>query len=397
MGGAVVAFLALAVVALAAAFAWALFSGMKAKLELSRSEIVGVELDKARKEAIDAQVKALETRFSELAATQLAERQSSLVNLNAQNVGNLFKSLRESLQKYEKEIEEAKDETSNSAKRLDANVRELQRFADEARAFTAALKGGNKIQGNKGEEILAGLLSESGFREGHEYDLQVGSQGDGGRPDLCIYDAIGKNAIFVDAKMNIKDFIDAYNMPDDELRRPEKKAALARHVSRIKLQITGLSEKDYPHTVKPKKDGYTPLPLVAMFCPFNAVLEAALIEDPSLMQFAYERNVVLVTPTTLWGYLLLVSHGWRRFEAERKIDEIQELGGKVVEKIDELLQDIANIGASLDKARDAYERLSKHAGAKGQMSVKRAAEDLLGYGVAPSKRLKIVGSAESAQ
>lgn len=394
MGSIAIAVLALAVVALAAALVWALVAATKAKLALERSEIVGRELDMARKEAIDAQVKALETRFGELAATQLAERQSSLVNLNAQNVGNLFKSLKESLQKYEKEIEEAKSETSNSAKRLDANVRELQRFADEARAFTAALKGGNKIQGNKGEEILASLLAESGFTEGREYDQQIGSQSDAGRPDLCIYDALGTNAIYVDAKMNIKDFIDAYNMPDDEMRRPEKKAALARHVTRIKKQIQDLSDKDYPHTVKPKKEGYAPLPLVAMFCPFNAVLEAALQEEPSLMHFAFERNIVLVTPTTLWGYLLLVSHGWRRVEAERKIEDIQALGGKVVEKIDELMQDILNIGAALEKATESYERLSKHAGEKGQMSVKRVAEELMGYGVSPSKKLKAVGAAE---
>ena len=137
------------------------------------------------------------------------------------------------------------------------------------------------------------------------------------------------------------------------------------------------------------KEGYENLPLVAMFCPFNAILEAALAVDPALVQYAYEKGIVLVTPLTLWGYLWLVSWGWKQREVERRYDEIQSLGRDVVGALDALLNDLETVGDSIEKARVAYESLNKRAtGEKGQMSVRRVARKLLDYGVTPKGKLK---------
>jgi len=264
----------------------------------------------------------------------------------------------------------------------------LQNFADKAQAFTAALVGGNKIQGDKGEEILASILEQSGFQKGIQYDSQLGGQ-DEGRPDVSIYDAINKHVILVDAKMNIKDYIAACNMPDDEMHKIDKDRALKAHVVGIRRQIDSLSARNYAETVAPKREGYTNLPLVAMFCPFNAVLEAALNQDPALMQYAYERKIVLVTPLTLWGYLWLISWGWKQREVERKFDEIQELGRDVVSALDFLLNDLETVGDSLKKSAKAYDDLYKRATVdKGQMSVRRVAKKLMDYGIVPPGKLK---------
>jgi DNA recombination protein RmuC len=264
----------------------------------------------------------------------------------------------------------------------------LQNFADRAQAFTAALVGGNKIQGNRGEEILAGILEKSGFQKGREYDVQQGSA-DEGRPDVSIYDAINKHVILVDSKMNIKDYIEASGLPDDEAHRVERERFLKAHVAGIKRQIDSLSAKKYAETVTPSREGYTNLPLVAMFCPFNTVLEAALAQDPALMQYAYERGIVIVTPLTLWGYLWLISWGWKQREVERRFDEIQKLGGAVVSALDALVNDLAATGDALAKASKAFESLDRRAtDEKGQMSVRRVARALMDYGVVPTGRLK---------
>ena len=194
--------------------------------------------------------------------------------------------------------------------------------------------------------------------------------------------------ILIDAKMNIKDYIAAFNLLDDAAHKPEKEKAMRAHAASVRRQVDNLAAKDYANVVKPR-DGYVNLPLVAMFCPFNAILEAALAVDPALVQYAYEKGIVLVTPLTLWGYLWLVSWGWKQHEVERRYDEIQSLGRDVVGALDALLNDLATVGDSLEKARAAYESLNKRAtDEKGQMSVRRVARKLLDYGVMPKGKLK---------
>ena len=228
----------------------------------------------------------------------------------------LFSDLKAKLDKYEREVEASAKSNASLGVEMRTRIDSLQKFADEARSFTAALVGGNKIQGNKGEDILASLFERSGLVAGTHYDLQVGSR-DEGRPDACVYDVRNHCEILIDSKMNIKDYIAACGLPDDAAHKAERERFLKAHVARIKEQVDNLAAKDYANRVTPK-EGYTNLPLVAMFCPFDAVLEAALAIDPALVQYAYEKGIVLVTPLTVWGYLWLVSWGLRQHEVERR-------------------------------------------------------------------------------
>lgn len=345
------------------------------------------ELNATKSEDLKLQREALRNEFAELATRLLGEKQGDLTRANADSVKMLFTDLKERLDRYEKRVETATVNSQQLGAEMKTRVDSLQEFAKEARAFTSALVGGNKIQGNKGEDILANLLEQSGLQKDVHYETQAGLR-DEGRPDVKIYDVRNHHVIFIDAKMNIKDYIAAYNLPDDAAHKEEKKRALKQHVTSIRRQIDGLAAKDYANTIAPR-EGFVNLPLVAMFCPFNTVLEAALIEDPALVQYAYEKGIVLVTPLTLWGYLWLVSWGWKQHEVERKYDEIQELGRDVVTAVDSLLNDLSTVGDALEKARTAYDGLYRRATEdKGQMSVKRVARKLLEYGVMPKGRLK---------
>ena len=371
----------------AAALCYALFRARVALAEAEARRLSQEEVARAKADELSAQRESLKSEFARLASDLLGAKQSALAQANETSVRSLFSDLKAKLDKYERDVEDSAKSNASLGVEMKAHVAGLQRFADEARAFTAALTGGNKIQGNKGEEILASLFERSGLVAGTHYDLQVGSR-DEGRPDACVYDVRNHCEILVDSKMNIKDYIAACGLPDDAAHKPERDRLLKAHVARIKEQIDGLAAKDYANKVTPK-EGYTNLPLVAMFCPFNAVLEAALAVDPALVQYAYEKGIVLVTPLTLWGYLWLVSWGWRQHEVERRYDEIQALGGEVVAAVDSLLDDLETMGKSIGAAQKAYDDLHRRATEdKGRMSVRRVARNLLDYGVSPKGKVK---------
>jgi DNA recombination protein RmuC len=346
-----------------------------------------LSLEQARNAEFSAQRQQLKSEFSSLASEILIDKQSALARANEDSVRVLFSGLKERLDKYEEGVASVARINMNMGAEMKSHVDSLQKFATEARSFVSALIGGNKIQGNKGEEILANILQQSGLKQGIHYDVQTGMREEG-RPDVSIYDVRNSHVILVDSKMNIKDYISAYNLPDDAAHKEEKSRALKAHVASIKRQVDILSSKDYANKVTPK-EGFVNLPLVAMFCPFDTILEAALVVDPTLVQYAYERNIVFVTPLTLWGYLWLVSWGWKQREVERKYDEIQSRGRDVVNAVDALLNDISAMGDALEKAHRAYDSLYKRATLeKGQMSIKRVAKNLLEYGVQPKGRLK---------
>jgi DNA recombination protein RmuC len=359
----------------------------EARLAAARQEDAQA-LEAARARVLDAQRETLRQEFGVLAARLLGEQQKNLVEANARSVDGLFRPLREKLEQYEHHVRLAAGENVKLGEHMKTQLSALQQFADRAQAFTAALVGGNKIQGNRGEEILANILAQSGFERGREYDVQTGPAAQG-RPDVSIYDAMNKRIILVDAKMNIKDYIEACNLPDDTLNRPLRERALKAHAASVRKQIDGLSARQYAATLPPSREGYENLPLVAMFCPFNAVLESALAQDPTLMQYAYERSIVLVTPLTLWGYLWLVSWGWKRQAVEKSFDEIQRLGGEVVRALEALVGDLENVGKALGQAQGAYDALYKRVTEdKGRMSVRRVAENLSSYGIASSGKRK---------
>ena len=360
------------------------------ELEIGRRDDQNA-LNEAEARVLAAQRETLKNEFAALAAKLLDEKGQSLAAANEKSVGVLFRQLQERLLKYEAEVEKAAGENTKLGEHMKTQLAALQNFADRAQAFTAALVGGNKMQGNKGEEILAGILEKSGFRKGREYDTQLGAAGEG-RPDASIYDAMNSRIILVDAKMNIKDYISACGLPADDAHKAERERLFKAHAASVRRQIDSLASKNYAETVAPTREGYANLPLVAMFCPFEAILETALEYDPALVQYAYERKIVLVTPLTLWGYLWLVSWGWRQKAVEKRFDEIQAMGKEVVSALDSLVNDIETMGEMLGKAEAAYESLRKRAiGEKGQTSVRRVAKKLMDCGVVPSGKLKRLG------
>ena len=370
---------ALAVVALISVAAtimlWMKYSQAKSQLALQKEVFASKEGEQT------AMRESLKSEFAILAMKLLDEKKSSLSKTNADSVQMLFNDLKGKLDKYEAELKQSAEKNVDMGVQMKTHVESLRKFSEETKSFIDVLKGSNRIQGKLGEDILESILAKSELKKGENYDTQFADMAAGTRPDAIIYDR-NHHAIIIDAKMNIADLVAAYNMPDDPEHRVEKERAMREHAKSVRQQIDNLARKEYASNVTPK-EGYENLPLVAMFCPFNSILEAALEADPGLMQYAYEHNIVIVTPITLWGYLWLVSWGWKRYETERRYDDIQKLGGAVIKAVDALMGDLTDMGSALDKAGSAYASLYKRMTEdKGQMSVKRAAQSLLDYGVA---------------
>ena len=366
---------------------WAKYSQAMSRLAAQKEIFASKEAEQA------AMREALKSEFASLAMKLLDEKKTSLSKTNADSLQTLFNDLKAKLDKYETELKQSAEKNVDMGVQMKTHVESLRKFSEETKSFIDVLKGSNRIQGKLGEDILESILAKSELRKGEHYDTQFADMGAGARPDAIIYDR-NHHAIIIDAKMNIADLVAAYNMPDDPAHRDEKERAMREHAKSVRLQIDNLAGKDYAGKVTPK-EGYENLPLVAMFCPFNSILEAALAADPGLMQYAYEHNIVIVTPITLWGYLWLVSWGWKRYETERRYDDIQRLGGSVIKAVDALLGDLENMGAALDKAKEAYDGLYKRATEeKGQMSVKRAAQSLLNYGEKKKNAAKRLNDAE---
>lgn len=361
---------------------------MLVKYLQARSQLMAQKEISASKESEQAAMReSLKSEFASLAMKLLDEKKTSLSQTNADSVQTLFNDLKVKLDKYETELKQSAEKNVDMGVQMKTHVESLRKFSEETKSFIDVLKGSNRIQGKLGEDILESILAKSELKKGEHYDTQFADMSAGARPDAIIYDR-NHHAIIIDAKMNIADLVEAYNMPDDPEHRGEKERAMREHAKSVRLQIDNLARKDYASNVTPK-EGYENLPLVAMFCPFNSILEAALAADPGLMQYAYEHNIVIVTPITLWGYLWLVTWGWKRYETERRYDDIQKLGGSVIKAVDALLGDLEDMGGALDKAKEMYESLHKRATEeKGQMSVKRAAQSLLNYGVSPKGAAK---------
>ncbi len=231
--GIIILTIVVSVAALAAfgALVWALFRSRIALAEAEAQRRGQEEMNQSLARELDAQRNALRSEFAKMAADLLGDKQGALSKANEESLRTLFGGLRERLDKYEREVEASARSNREMGVEMRTHVDSLQRFAAEARSFTSALIGGNKIQGNKGEEILANLLEKSGLQKGVHYDAQLGAR-DEGRPDVSIYDVRNHHVILIDSKMNIKDYISACNLPDDAAHKEEKARALKAHVAR---------------------------------------------------------------------------------------------------------------------------------------------------------------------
>ncbi len=317
-----------------------------------RSEIKNLQerMEKERQEVEKLQEK-FKTEFQHLAQTILKQNTREFNETSHKNMSDLLNPLKEKIVAFEKKVEETYHKGKVDQTVLLEELKHLkelnQRLGEEAGNLTRALKSDSKKQGNWGEVVLERILERSGLIKNEEYFLQYSAENEEGktlRPDVLIKLPEEKHLI-IDAKVSLTAFQQYIAAEDNK----HKDAFLKQHLTSIRNHVKELSDKNY-HNLKELN---TP-DFVLMFMPVEPAFGVAVQADPELFNFAWEKRIVIVSPTTLLATLRTVASIWSHEKQTRNALEIAKQGGKLYDKFEGFLKDLEKIGDNLNRAQSAY-------------------------------------------
>jgi DNA recombination protein RmuC len=294
----------------------------------------------------------LSREFENLANRIFEEKQSSFSRHSKLALDAAVNPLREDLTSFRKQVETAYTHENAERNKLWGQIQELktqaQRIGEDAVQLTRALKGDSKMQGNWGEVILERLLEESGLKKGREYETQVNLKSeDGGRrnPDVVIH-LPDRRDIVIDAKVSLVDY-ERYCRSDDN---DERQRFLRAHLTSIRAHITGLNRKAYEDL-----EGINSLDFVLIFIPIEAAFMVAVEHDDTLFMDAYDRGIILVSPSTLLATLRTVSNIWRYEYQNQNAEKIAARAGALYDQFALVVESIDEIGKHLAKGQEAWQ------------------------------------------
>ncbi len=299
---------------------------------------------------------ALSDQFKTLATEILEEKSKRFAEQNQQNLGTLLDPLRTQLSEFKGKVEEVYVKEGQERFALTEQVKQLMELnktlSRDATNLTNALKGSAKTQGNWGELILERVLEASGLRKGYEYHVQDSHLDEEGRrlqPDVVIH-LPEERRLVVDAKVSLVAY-DRFTAANSE----DERAASARaHLESVRNHIRGLSAKRYQDLY-----GIKSLDLVVMFVPIEPAFMLAVTHDDALFMDAWQRNVLLVSPSTLLFVVRTIAHLWNQEEQSRNAQNIAAQGTKLFDKLSAFVEDLQRVGVKLKEAQTAYDSAEK--------------------------------------
>ena len=332
---------------------------------------------------LDDAKRALGDQFKSLANDILEEKAKRFTEQNQANLGTLLDPLRTQLSEFKGKVEEVYVQEGKDRSALSEQVRQLmelnQTLSRDATNLTNALKGSSKTQGNWGELILERVLEASGLRKGFEYHVQDSQLSEDGRrqqPDVVI-DLPGERKLVVDAKVSLV----AYDRFTAATTDDERGAHVRLHLESVRTHVKGLSEKRYQALY-----GLKSLDMVVMFVPIEPAFMLAVTSDESLFMEAWQRNVLLVSPSTLLFVVRTIAHLWRQEAQSRNAQDIARRGAELYDRLANFVGDLQKVGAKLKDAQSAYDDAEKRLSV-GKGNVIRQAEMLKALGVKATKGL----------
>ena len=351
-----------------------------------RSEVEGLRQSlQAEREKVQergALIEQARDQFKVLAGEILETNSKQLQSHNQTSLSTLLDPLRQRLVDFQKKVEDVYVDESKERSALRQQVESLmqlnQSLSAEARSLTSALRGSVKSQGNWGELILERVLEASGLRSGQEYlvqDSQTNEAGQRLQPDVVILLPEGRRLV-VDSKLSLLAYERYATGPDEA----ERDGALKDHLSSVRAHMRGLSDKRYQNLYGQSLD------FVLMFIPIEPAFMAAVTQDAQLFMDAWERNVLLVSPSTLLFVVRTVAHLWRQEAQNRNAQEIAKRGAELYDKLSGFAVELEAVGSKLESAQQSYLEARKRL-ASGRGNVIRQAQMLKELGVKPSKDL----------
>lgn len=309
-----------------------------------------------RKKELDSIQDRFTAEFKNLANEILEKNSAKFTDLNRNSMLDLLNPLREKILTFEKKVEEAYDKELRDKISLREEVKKLyelnNRISEEANNLTRALKGDTRKQGDWGEVILETVLERSGLTKDREYRKQVittNAEGETIKPDYLVL-LPDKRHIIIDSKVSLIAYESFVNTEDEETRPKYLKA----HLESMKNHVKLLSEKNYFSSLE-----FNTPDFVLMFVPIESSFSVALQADQELFNYAWERRIVIVSPTTLLATMRTVASMWKMDKQSQHAFQIAEESGKLYDKFKLFMDDMERVGKQINSTKSSYEEAMK--------------------------------------
>jgi len=322
-------------------------------------------------------------QFKNLANEILEEKSKKFTTQNKENIDAIMNPLKERIKEFQEKVETVYKVESTERNTLKGEITTLvdlnKKISEQANNLANALKGDSKTQGNWGEVILERALERSGLEKDKEYRIQYSlknAEGDRLQPDVVVFLPNNKH-IIIDAKVSLTAYEAFINAPGEE----EKSQQLLRHLVSVKKHIDELSRKDYQSLID-----INTLDFVLLFMPIESSFSIALQSDNELFNYAWDKKIVIVSPTTLLATLYTIASLWRQEKQARNVFEIAEESGKLYDKFYGLIEDLIDVGKKMNSAKISYEEAMKKA-SSGPGNIVRRIENIKKLGAKTTKSL----------
>ncbi|MGZ0016536.1 DNA recombination protein RmuC [Yeosuana sp. AK3] len=324
---------------------------LNSELAIRNTEYENLQkLSLKRDEEIELRQEQLRKDFEILATKILDEKSEKFTLQNKENIKNILNPLQEKIKTFEEKVDLTQKESISMHSALKEQLLGLkdlnQQMTKEATNLTRALKGDSKMQGNWGELVLERVLEKSGLEKDREYFVQQSFiLPDGSRvlPDVVLHLPDGKKMI-IDSKVSLTDYERLVNADDDD-----KPPFLKAHVNSIRKHVDQLSEKNYQDLYDIESPDF-----VLMFIPIEPAFAVVVNEDNSIYNKAFEKNIVIVTPSTLLATLRTIDSMWNNEKQQQNAIEIARQAGALYDKFEGLVSDLTGVGKKIDAAKSDY-------------------------------------------
>ena len=327
--------------------------------------------------------KDFQLEFQNIAGKLLDEKSQRFVETNKNNLDVLLNPLKENIKAFEEKVEKVYKAESDERNILRGEITQLmalnKQISDEAQNLTKALKGDNKKQGNWGEVILEKVLERSGLVRDREYRLQASITGPDGvrlQPDAII-DLPDDKHLIIDSKVSLIAYERLVNAETEEERKLHSKG----HVESIRMHVQNLSSKNYHDLYQINSPDF-----VLLFVPIESSFSLAVQIDAGLFGDAWDKRVVIVSPSTLLATLRTIASIWKQERQNRNVLEIARLSGAMYDKFVGFVSDMESIGKNIKQSQSAYDNaFNKLVDGAGNLT--KTAEKIKGLGAKANKQL----------
>ena len=376
---------------------------LKAQMENERlfAEKLRAESDQqwAQKlESLKQEMHRMTIEQQKAAAEQLAAKQSALQENNRLQMDELLKPIKEQFADFKKSVEESKTQNEVNKKELQSTFEatmklfqqeqqqavtslkeQTSKIGSDAANLTKALKGDSKMQGDWGEMVLETILENSGLRKDEEFFIQENTKDENGknfRPDVIVRFPEGRSVV-IDSKVSLTAYTDALAAETDE----ERERLMKSHAQSVRKHIDELAEKDYSKLVEDA------IGFVLMFIPNETSYIAAMKQQPDLSRYAYQKKIIIISPSNLLMALQLAYNLWQYDRQNKNVEKIVKTAADLYDKVAGFEDTFTGIGDLITRLSGTFDKARKQL-YDGSGNVMRRVESLKGLGVTPKKQIK---------